>query len=176
MDSPIALELPAVILPPAFVPPAIPVPEPLPEWFEPTPMPELPVTPRPEPFLEVAPRFEGSTGGTAISPRTVNMQGNPFPNALANNGFDGWSHHNLNGQFSELTGIIGRIDGSGSNNSVISFIGDGVTLAASNVDGDTTPIDVNIDVQGVQILRIQLDTILHHSARANIAFANAMIK
>jgi len=127
--------------------------------------------PQGTPFLQAAPWFERS----GMETRTVNMLGNPFPDAIASYArYVGWSHHNLNAQFSTLSGIIGRIDGSGISTAVstISFIGDGRELASFNVDGDTLPTEISVDVTGVLVLRIQIDTL--YGARP--AFANAMIQ
>jgi len=124
------------------------------------------------PFFATVPEFEGS----GLRTGTVNMQGNPFPNAL-NNSFThsgSWGHRNLNGQFNTITGTIGRIDGSGNAARTISFIGDGRELASFNVDGTTPPTAISVDVRGVLILRIEIAASSGGGAR--IAFANAMIE
>jgi len=113
---------------------------------------------------------------------TVNMLGNPFPNALRTNRSPGppfslpstwWGDYNINRAYTTLTATIGRIDGSRSGTSTISFIGDGVTLAAFNVNEDTHPFDVSIDISNVLILRIQID---QPPTTAWIALANVMIQ
>jgi len=126
------------------------------------------------PLLQTVPTFENLSSG-ALTARTVNMMGNPYANALttsvALNSANGGNRRNLNGQFNTITGTIGRIDGSGTGASVISFIGDGRELASFTVDGTTHPTDISVDVTGVLILTIQIN-----QNGARIAFADAMIQ
>ena len=129
--------------------------------------------PQGTPFLQAAPWFERSRMET----RTVNMLGNPYANAIVTGIIGGWSHHNLNAQFSTLSGTIGRIDGTGSRAgeiSTVSFIGDGRELASFNVDGNTMPTEISVDVTGVLVLRIQITLPSQWSSQP--AFANAMIQ
>jgi len=123
------------------------------------------------PLFSTIPAFEGS--GLRLD--TVNMMRNPFANAL-NTGtytYNGWNHRNLNGQYNTITGTIGRIDGSSTGASTISFIGDGRELASFTVDGSTHPTNISVDVRGVLILRIQINQGYN---QARPAFANAMIQ
>jgi len=132
------------------------------------------------PFFENVPFFErGGRRGSQLALGTVSMQGTPFPNSLRINfprtgigQWDAWKHFNLNGEFELLTGIIGRVDGSGTGANFISFIGDGRTLATFSIDGDTSPMDIAVDVRGVRVLRIQFDESIRN---AQIAFTDAMI-
>jgi hypothetical protein len=122
------------------------------------------------PLLQVAPQFEGS--GRSV--RTINMLGNTYSAIVADNSGSTWSHHNLNGQFNTITGTIGRIDGSGTRTSSISFIGDGRELASFSIDGNSHPTDISVDVRGVLILRIVMNN--GWGLESDIAFANAMIQ
>lgn len=141
------------------------------EWYGPTQTVYIGAIPHGAPLFQAVPAFEGSNLTTA----TVNMMGNPFANALrvnvVGNTQSGWNHHNLNGQFNTITGTIGRIDGSGTGASSISFIGDGREIASFSVDGTTLPTDISVDVSGVLVLRIEIN-----QRGARIAFANAMIQ
>ena len=128
-------------------------------------------------LFETVPSFQSSN---TLGRATVNMLGNPYSGALRTNrqassvgGQNGWSDRNLNEQFVTITGTIGRIDGSGNGRSTISFIGDGRELASFNVDGNTRPFDVLVDVTGVTVLRIQ---ITQPANGAWLAFANATIE
>jgi hypothetical protein len=151
-----------------------PTPAPIPQPT-PTPMP----TPQPRVSLfDAAPTFEGSTWPN-LSLATVNMQGNPFIDSLrthmqpGSTSRNGWTHHNLNNQYSLITGTVGRIDGSSSNASNIIFIGDGRQLASFTVDGNTSPFPISVDVTGVNILRIEIN---QPAWGAWIAFTNALIE
>lgn len=137
----------------------------------------------PSAFFETVTYFErgGNHASRRLNLGTVNMLGVPFPNSL-NMGMMGrtgigqweaWKSYNLNGQFTTLTGTIGRMDGTGQMANSISFIGDGITLASFVVDGDTLPTDISVNVRGVRILRIQFDESIRN---AGIAFTNAMIE
>jgi len=132
----------------------------------------LGTSPQGEPLFAAVPAFEGNERRIT----TVTMLGESFPTAFSpsTQGTIFWNHRNLNGQFTTLTGTIGRVDGSGTRASSISFIGDGRVLASFVVDGNTHPTDISVDVSGVLILRIEID----HSGGgpARIAFANAMIQ
>jgi len=144
------------------------------DWYGPTSTVYIGTIPRGMPFLQAAPWFERSSNTSSL---TVNIQGSAFPNAISRGSLlhgSVWSNHNLNGQFSTLTGTIGRVDGSGGGARTISFIGDGRTLATFSVDGTTMPTDINVDVRGVLILNIQIQT--QGNGGARIAFANAMIE
>ncbi|MCL2235933.1 MAG: stalk domain-containing protein [Defluviitaleaceae bacterium] len=151
------------------------------EWYGATRTVYLGTIPHGFPFLSVAPNFEGEAfnnlglritgGGPHI--RNVQMLGQPHANSMIapqgqGAGARAWSHHSLNAQFTELTGLIGRIDGQGGT-SVISFLGDGRELASFSVDANTIPHEISVDVRGVLVLRVQING-------NSIAFTNAMIQ
>ena len=147
---------------------------PAPHTPGPTPSP-TPV-PSPVPFLTVAPQFEGApgfaTGGNAY------MLGVRHPNAIWGinvPGTGGWSHHNLGGRFSTMTATIGRFDGSGTQARYIRFIADNNReLASVRVEGnDFVPLQIQLDVRGVSVLRIQIDDPSTHGVV--VVLANIMI-
>ena len=128
---------------------AAPTPTPTPIQT-PTPTPVVPVS---APLTQAAPRFEGSPGfglgGNAI------IFGMAHFNSIWGGG---WSHHNLGGNFATLTATIGRFDGSGTAARYIRFTGDGRNLSTFRVEGEHfAPFNVFVDVQGVHILRIEID-------------------
>ena len=132
----------------------------------------------PQLFFSAVPHFEGSN--THLSSRS--MLGVTYQNTWTpDTGMgvvwglqaSGWRHHNLNGQFTVLTGTIGRIDGTGSNPSTIRFIGDGRELATFTVQGDTHPTNISVDVTGITILRIEIS---QPNQPARLGFTDAMIQ
>ena len=134
----------------------------------------------PQPFLDAAPWVERNRVGGTLQVNNATMNGVFYPNAIlsSHNSSAQWSRHELNRQFSTLTGVIGREDGSGALPGSITFIGDGRTLAVFSVGGDTRPQNVSVDVRGVSELEIRVQlatggTTLH---RALIGFANATIQ
>jgi len=120
------------------------------------------------------PAFEGN--GLRIV--TANMLGNAYANALASvrifdwSAANDWGRRNLDGKFTTITGIIGRLDGSSSRDSSIVFIGDGRQIASFTVSGSTLPTEVSIDVRGINILEIRID---EPSNGVRVVFADAMI-
>ncbi|MCL1996224.1 MAG: stalk domain-containing protein [Defluviitaleaceae bacterium] len=111
---------------------------------------------------EVAPPFQGSQGQFRPHLASVLSHGNAFGNAVRVTRHGGpsasWSEHNLNAQFTTLTGTVGRIDGTTGNNprpSTITFLGDGRELATFVVDRNSHPEEVSVDITGVLVLRIE---------------------
>jgi len=112
-------------------------------------------TTTPTPLLTAAPRVDGSAGfgfgGNAY------MQGIRYTSAIWGGG---WSTHNLNNRFTTLTGIIGRQDGSGTEARNIRFInaGTGAVLNTFTVSGTDAPRNITVNVQGVHMLRVEIDS------------------
>jgi len=84
----------------------------------------------------------------------------------------GWGEFNLNGQFSSVSGILGRFDDRFSGTSTIRFYGDGRELATLVVDGTTVAHQVSVNTSGVLVLRIE---IAQPGGGAQIGFANPML-
>jgi len=102
------------------------------------------------PLWQAAPPFEG----TNTRLQNATMLGNAYTNSLVGSGF---SQHNLNGQFTTLTGTIGRRDGSFSSTpTTITFIGDGREIVSFDIDENTRPRDISVNVRGVLVLRIEM--------------------
>jgi len=119
-----------------------------------------------------------SGGSTTID--TSNMLGNAYPNSLRSthrNG--GWRDYNINAERTLLTATVGRRDGTGTWVQSVSFIGDGALLASFNIAADTVfPYDIEVDLTGVSILRIQINNMTHwNSPNAGVlALTNVMIQ
>jgi len=135
-------------------------------------------TPPPQggrPFLEVVPWFEHG-GGIAPAVRAVTMRGISFSNAMQfNTGNLPWTHHNLDRQFTYLTGTVGRVDGTGIIPAVIRFIGDGEEIALFTISADFEPQNISINVAGVRTLRIEVVGGAGGGSRVRVAFANPRI-
>lgn len=141
-----------------------------------TPAGTPPQLPEGRPLVEVAPFFERS-GNNTVRLENVNMRGEPFTNAITFAvGTNRWSHHNLAGQFTVLTGTIGRIDGTrGTIPRTIRFIGDGAELDSFIINENTEPTSISVDVTGVRTLRIEVVPSPGGAAQVGVAFANAML-
>ena len=64
--------------------------------------------------------------------------------------------HNLNGQFTTLSGYFGRVDGSGSVDVILNIFGDGRLLQELSVRAGDLPIPISVSVEGVRLLRIEV--------------------
>ncbi|MCL2016500.1 MAG: hypothetical protein FWG68_09675, partial [Defluviitaleaceae bacterium] len=67
------------------------------------------------------------------------------------------SSHNLGGRFTQLSGVFGRVDGSNQRNVTLTFIGDGRTLQSIDINALDLPTPINVDVTGIQLLRIEVN-------------------
>ena len=65
-----------------------------------------------------------------------------------------YSLHNLNGQFTVLTGYIGRVDGWDQLDATFTFIGDGRVLETFELRAVDLPRQITVDVNGVRNLQI----------------------
>jgi len=114
------------------------------------------------PFFDRTPNNDRNV---AFNPYNM-MGGTRFNNTLAF-ARDGWndgagtstaaSFHNLNGDFRILSGHVGRVDGSYMSNVIFTFIGDGRTLQVIEVYAASLPRSIEINVQGVQHLKIEVE-------------------
>jgi hypothetical protein len=77
--------------------------------------------------------------------------------------------HNLNGQYGLLSGYLGRVDGSNMRHATITFIGDGVVLQNFELRAGNLPISISVPVEGVHLLRIEMQTGDGSFGRANYA-------
>ena len=113
-----------------------------------------------QPLVEVAPWFSASRS-VDIRP-TINVRGETFRNAIRyfNPGFGGviYSNHALDGQFTLLTGVLGRSDETPDGRlGVVRFMGDGRLLDSFTVNDGFGLESFSIDVTGVNTLRIELE-------------------
>ena len=133
----------------------------------------------------VSPLFETTPAVASQGITTVSgtMSDRPFGTVLRassnlmTSSSTGWGEFNLNGQFSSITGTLGRLNNA-ANTSNIVFIGDGVELARFAVDGTTVPHNISVDTRGVLVLRIEILQNLPTPAfqqRAQVGFAYPML-
>ena len=88
--------------------------------------------------------------------------------------------HNLGGQFRELTGLFGIIDGEtmGPQSVTLSFIAEGErTLAEFEMIPGALPTAISVDVTGVHLLTIEIShtTGTGASGRRNVALVNTTL-
>jgi len=109
------------------------------------------------------------TYGNNIVLRDAIMLEVTYPNSLFE---QGWSDHHLAGQFTTLTGTIGRLDGSARTNGIVTFTGDGNQLVSFEINERFVPRDFSIDVSGISVLRIEI----HLGGGTSPVFTNMMIE
>ena len=111
----------------------------------------------------VAPYDVSNSGQVRIS-EWVQMGGDFYDDVLSysvssgtftNRGGQNHSLHNLNGQYTILTGYIGRVDGEPEVNGVFRFFGDGRPLQSFEVSGNALPRFISVNVEDVKQLRIE---------------------
>jgi len=103
-------------------------------------------------FLEETPSYDrsGATVGNAT------LASNQYQNVLIlSTRWGGYSLHNLNRRFTRVTGSIGRVDGTPSNDATVSFYGDGALLRTFNLKANDLPVDFDLQVEGIRQLRIE---------------------
>ncbi|MCL2016320.1 MAG: NPCBM/NEW2 domain-containing protein, partial [Defluviitaleaceae bacterium] len=114
-------------------------------------------------FTQAVPPFDVSNANRVAVLDNVQMGGTYYSNVLGFNRSSNQqsslqhSSHNLQGRFTQLSGVFGRIDGSSQNNVVITFIGDGRTLQSIDINALNLPTPINVDLTGVQLLRIEVN-------------------
>jgi hypothetical protein len=114
---------------------------------------------------------------------SVTVAGRSYGSAISMTFYDSGQHpfglYNLDGQFTTITGIVGRVSGSDRNDAILNFIGDGRVIESFSLRVDDMPREVTINVRGVRQLRIEL---LPAAARATgfgpntFVFAEATIR
>ena len=128
-------------------------------------------------FLETVPPFQREGSTTIVD--SVNMGGNTYGHAIRvqvhNFSLTGSTSHNLNGEFYQLSGYIGHVQGTSARNAVISFYGDGTYIDSWNIIGGELPINITVNVTAVRLLRISFRLLNPNATFPNFAFADAMI-
>jgi len=67
------------------------------------------------------------------------------------------THHNLDGAYTNLTGLFGRMDGSnGTRSAAVTILGDGVPIHTFDLLSGQMPVNLDVDVTGVQLLVVQV--------------------
>jgi hypothetical protein len=124
----------------------------------------------------------GAVFTTAVPPYEVNyakmagsvtMAGTIYHNAMTYYNLSGsYSLHNLNGQYTKLTGYVGHVDKTDMRNVTLHFYGDGKLLASYELKAQDLPKPVSLDLTGVMQLKIGAN--LHLST--TYAFAGGIIE
>ena len=149
-------------------PEEIPAPEPPPITPEPPP----PPTPLAATMFESEVITGGEVNTGVETGQVVSILGNTHPDAMVFTQ-PNWNsriqtRHNLGGQYTRLTGIIGRIDGTGAQQVTYTFTGDGRTLVEHTINATDAPVNIDIDVSGITLLIIQVRSIAHHSTESAV--------
>ncbi|MCL2405537.1 MAG: hypothetical protein FWC92_08325 [Defluviitaleaceae bacterium] len=154
-------ELDTVSAAAAAVQEVTPEPPPTPTT-EPTPSPEPtpPPGPTPTPLHVAAPMHDYRNVWLRESAR---MGGDAYRNALvyhSGNSLGGgraFSLHNLRGQYTLLTGYMGRVDSSIYRYVNVRFYGDGYLIKYYHIIPGSLPIPISVPLEGVSLLRISVN-------------------
>jgi len=77
------------------------------------------------------------------------------------------THHNLGGAYTNLTGLFGRMDGSnGTRSATVTILGDGVPIHTFDLLTGQMPVNLNVDVTGVQLLVVQVRSFHNNDANS----------
>ncbi|MCL2619785.1 MAG: stalk domain-containing protein [Defluviitaleaceae bacterium] len=116
------------------------------------------------PFFSTMQHFR--SGGSSTVGNATSL-GNTHANALQRSaGVSAvWREYNLNGQWTELTGDVLRLDRATAGAGTITFTGDGRELLVVTTTNNQQPQNISVDLRGVLILRIEINN--HNSALAN---------
>ncbi|MDR2166675.1 MAG: hypothetical protein LBE35_02335 [Clostridiales bacterium] len=130
------------------------------------------------PLFETTPT-SASSGITAVSGTMSGRSFNTIFRASATNmatSSTGWGEFNLNGQFSTISGVLGRLNDAAATSNIV-FIGDNREIARFAVDGTTVAHEISVDVRGVLVLRVEIlqNMVGFGASRAQIGFADPML-
>jgi len=117
-------------------------------------------------FVKVVPPYETNNCKVIDA---VTMAGNKYYNVIRYNANTSYSLHNLNGQYTQITGYLGHIDGEGTQKGTMTFYGDGNIIKSIDINAEQLPQNITIDVTGVLQLKIEFAT--HSFYTAAYAFS-----
>jgi hypothetical protein len=129
------------------------------------------------PFAELTPATATHAAmGRVESAKSVKMGGDAYYDAIRYfSTINATTHstHNLNGQYRQLSGYIGRIDNTRTmNDATFIFYGDGRMLATHILTAHDLPKHITVNVANVRQLRIEVI----HSGASMYAFAAGNIE
>jgi len=95
-------------------------------------------------------------GGQEFNNTTVYRSGGRNNQQIVNDqGLTVFTLHNLNGQYTLLTGYAGRVDASTQINATMKIIGDGRSLQTFELNATALPTSISVPIDGVRNLRIE---------------------
>ena len=91
--------------------------------------------------------------------QSVKLAGKEYNNGISFESFligqDGFANFNLEGKYTNLTGLLGLDEAE--HEVKVDFVGDGKLLKSFTIIGGQLPVDVNLDVTGVRLLEIKFE-------------------
>jgi hypothetical protein len=110
------------------------------------------------------------------------MAGVKYLNGFTINDYTNWAVWNLNGQYKSFTGTFGHVDGTSNDVDVedefkvLYIYCDGILKQEIPFVSDMIPKNINIDVTGVNQLKIQLGAKFHAGVSPTYGFGNPVVK
>jgi len=87
---------------------------------------------------------------------TVYRSGPGTQHHTRNRPMSAFTLHNLGGQYAQLSGRIGRVDGSGQLDATLRIYGDGNLLRTETLSATDMPTPIELSVEGISLLRIEV--------------------
>jgi type II secretory pathway pseudopilin PulG len=112
-----------------------------------------------------------SMGGTVYHDVNVYSSGQRWGTVQRNYPVTLFTLHNLNAQYSWLTGYVGRVDGSGQRNATMNVIGDGRLLHSIELSATALPTPISIFVEGIRHMKIEF--VFPHCSSPHAVYAFA---
>ena len=127
---------------------------------------------KPKMLINVLKPYETKEYSEKGAGQSMSMGGTKYYNGFQ---LEGWSAShaifNLNSQYTQITGIVGHIDGSYKSDETLRIFADGVLIYTIEVGYQNLPQDFSIDVKDVKQLKFECS-----SGGAQIGLAELVIK
>lgn len=112
---------------------------------------------RPQLLMTVLKPYETNGYEERLAGEFMKMGGTEYSDGfiLGTNYQTSYAIFNLNGQYTEMSGMIGHVDGSGNSSEAVTIFADGAHVKTIEIDYKALPQDFSIDVTGVRQLIVE---------------------
>ena len=112
---------------------------------------------RPQLLMTVLKPYETNGYEERLAGEFMKMGGTEYSDGfiLGPNYQTSYAIFNLNGQYTEMSGMIGHVDGSGNSSEAVTIFADGAHVKTIEIDYKALPQDFSIDVTGVRQLIVE---------------------
>lgn len=112
---------------------------------------------RPQLLMTVLKPYETNGYEERLAGEFMKMGGTEYSDGfiLGPNYQTSYAIFNLNGQYTEMSGMIGHVDGFGNSSETVTIFADGVFVETIEIDYKALPLEFSIDVTGVRQLIVE---------------------